>query len=151
MHSDQGVLTTLLGQIEGGHATTPTPAPSFVTCASGEAVMVTVIRTGLTTNIFIPGLYWAVGRMLRAALADQPTRCQTAEQLLRSFPRPTSLIEVPRRTLIAAAPSAAGLGDGTHSPLFAPLRSKKRSTASSNGVRSEQAKRPSSILAGSSS
>jgi len=30
----------------------------------------TVTRTGLTTNIFIPGLYWALGRMLRAALAD---------------------------------------------------------------------------------
>jgi hypothetical protein len=50
----------------------------------------TVTRTGLTTRIYVPGLYWALGRMLRAALANQPQRCEaTAVQLLRAFPKPT--------------------------------------------------------------
>jgi hypothetical protein len=49
----------------------------------------TLTREGLTTQIYIPGLYWALGRMLRAALADQPQRCeQTATQLLCAFPKP---------------------------------------------------------------
>lgn len=51
----------------------------------------TVTRKGLKTQIYIPGLYWALGQMLRAALADQPQRCeQVAGQLLRAFPKPMS-------------------------------------------------------------
>jgi hypothetical protein len=48
-----------------------------------------VTRRGLETRIFVPGLYWALGRMLRAALREQPVRCeQTAARLLRAFPKP---------------------------------------------------------------
>ncbi len=44
---------------------------------------------GATTRIYLPGLYWALGRMLRAALADQPTRCeQRADKLLQALPVP---------------------------------------------------------------
>lgn len=50
----------------------------------------TVTRRGLTTEIYVPGLYWALGRMLRAALSDQPERCEgMAEALLGAFPKPT--------------------------------------------------------------
>jgi hypothetical protein len=48
-----------------------------------------VRRDGLRTTLYVPGLYWAVGRMLRAALADQPLRCdRQAEKLLRALPVP---------------------------------------------------------------
>lgn len=51
----------------------------------------TVTRKGLTTYIELPGLYWALGRMLRAALVDEPQRCEnTAAQLLRMFPKPST-------------------------------------------------------------
>jgi hypothetical protein len=51
----------------------------------------TVTRKGLTTYIYLPGLYWALGRMLRAALVDEPQRCvNTAAQLLRTFPKPST-------------------------------------------------------------
>lgn len=47
--------------------------------------------TGLQTLFNIPGLYWALGRMLRAALADQPDRCERqAERLLAALPVPRS-------------------------------------------------------------
>jgi hypothetical protein len=37
----------------------------------------------------VPGLYWALGRMLRSALADEPARCETrAEALLDALPVP---------------------------------------------------------------
>ncbi|MCA1677551.1 MAG: hypothetical protein LC777_00695, partial [Actinobacteria bacterium] len=34
-----------------------------------------VSRARLSTTLYLPGLYWATGRMLRAALTDQPQRC----------------------------------------------------------------------------
>jgi hypothetical protein len=44
---------------------------------------------GLQTTFNIPGLYWALGRMLRAALGDHPGRCERqAEQLLAALPVP---------------------------------------------------------------
>lgn len=50
---------------------------------------VPVRRDGLTTSLYLPGLYWALGRMLRAALQDQPGRCeQQAERLLKALPVP---------------------------------------------------------------
>jgi hypothetical protein len=53
--------------------------------AQGDAVR----SIGLQTILNIPGLYWALGRMLRTALADQPDRCeQQAEQLLAALPVP---------------------------------------------------------------
>jgi hypothetical protein len=49
----------------------------------------TLIRRGLETEIFVPGLYWALGVMLRNALRDQPQRCEsTAAGLLQAFPAP---------------------------------------------------------------
>jgi hypothetical protein len=46
-----------------------------------------VRRDGLITVLYIPGLYWAVGQMLRAALADEPQRCEEhATQLLPALP-----------------------------------------------------------------
>lgn len=50
---------------------------------------VPVRRDGLSTRLYVPGLYWALGRMLRAALLDQPARCeQQAEKLLEALPVP---------------------------------------------------------------
>jgi hypothetical protein len=37
---------------------------------------VPVRGAGLQTVLSIPGLYWTLGRMLRAALADQPDQCE---------------------------------------------------------------------------
>lgn len=55
------------------------------------AAGVPVRAAGLQTIFNIPGLYWALGRMLRAALADQPDRCeQKAEELLAALPVPRS-------------------------------------------------------------
>lgn len=47
----------------------------------------TVRSQGLNTRIYVPGLYWALGRMLRAALHDQPVRC---EQTASTPPRVSS-------------------------------------------------------------
>jgi hypothetical protein len=50
-----------------------------------------VTREGLTTYVYLPGLYWALGRMLRAALVEEPELCEnTAAQLLRTFPKPST-------------------------------------------------------------
>jgi hypothetical protein len=50
-----------------------------------------VQRVGLETTFYLPGLYWATGRMLRAALADQADRCeQRAKELLRALPVPAT-------------------------------------------------------------
>lgn len=49
----------------------------------------TVTRSGLETRVYVPGLYWGLGMMLRAALRHEPQRCeQTASRLLRAFPVP---------------------------------------------------------------
>jgi hypothetical protein len=49
----------------------------------------TVMRSGLESRLFVPGLYWSLGRMLRAAIADEPNRCEaSAERLLQAFPAP---------------------------------------------------------------
>lgn len=46
-----------------------------------------VRRDGLNTRLYVPGLYWALSRMLRAAIADQPERCeQYAAGLLSALP-----------------------------------------------------------------
>jgi hypothetical protein len=48
---------------------------------------VPVQRVGMRTRIYVPGLYWALCYMLRAALADQPRRCEAAvAPALRTFP-----------------------------------------------------------------
>jgi hypothetical protein len=50
---------------------------------------VPVQRYGIHTRLYLPGLYWALGRMLRHALADQPARSeQQASTLLRALPVP---------------------------------------------------------------
>jgi hypothetical protein len=48
-----------------------------------------VTLRGWAVRLYLPGLYWALGRMLRAALADQPNRCERrAEEFLRALPVP---------------------------------------------------------------
>jgi hypothetical protein len=50
-------------------------------------VGVPVERRGSRTLLYVPGLYWALGRMLRAALQDQPGRCEAAvAPALKMFP-----------------------------------------------------------------
>jgi hypothetical protein len=57
--------------------------------AQFPGVGVPVRREGTTIRLSVPGLYWTLGRMLRAAVVDQPTRCeQEAERLLRRLPLP---------------------------------------------------------------
>lgn len=52
-------------------------------------VGVPVRREGTTIRLSVPGLYWALARMLRAAVVDQPVRCeQEAERLLAALPIP---------------------------------------------------------------
>jgi hypothetical protein len=52
---------------------------------------VPVRRDGVAIRFSVPGLYWALGRMLRAALADQPDRCeQQAERLVEALPLPVA-------------------------------------------------------------
>ncbi len=52
-------------------------------------VGVPVRRSGMAITINVPGLYWALGRMLRAAVVDQPQRCeQAAGRLLSALPVP---------------------------------------------------------------
>jgi hypothetical protein len=44
-------------------------------------------RTGAAMAVRVPGLYWALGRMLRAAVLDQPERCEdAAARLLAALP-----------------------------------------------------------------
>ncbi len=51
----------------------------------------TIRQTSLTTAIYVPGLSWAIGRMLRAAIADQPKECEaTSDRLLSQLPVPRS-------------------------------------------------------------
>jgi len=39
------------------------------------------------TRLVVPGFHRALGRMLRAAIADEPKRCEaSAERLLHAFP-----------------------------------------------------------------
>jgi hypothetical protein len=48
-----------------------------------------VTLRGSAVRLYLPGLYWALGRMLRAALADQPNRCERrADEFLRALPVP---------------------------------------------------------------
>ncbi len=48
---------------------------------------VPVQRAGTRTRLYVPGLYWALGYMLRAALTDQPQRCEAAvTPALKMFP-----------------------------------------------------------------
>jgi len=73
----------------------PPPEPADIVDLELHAVFpaagVPVRGAGLQTIFNIPGLYWALGRMLRAALADQPVRCeQKAEELLAGLPVPRS-------------------------------------------------------------
>lgn len=50
-----------------------------------------VRRDGSHLRLYIPGLYWATGRMLRAALVDQPERCEKqARALLDALPVPVT-------------------------------------------------------------
>lgn len=50
-----------------------------------------VRREGSHLMLFVPGLYWAAGQMLRAALVDQPGRCeQQATALLDALPVPVT-------------------------------------------------------------
>jgi hypothetical protein len=55
--------------------------------ASFSGARVPVQRRGQQVSLYVPGLYWALCRMLRAALLDQPARCETAvEPALGMFP-----------------------------------------------------------------
>jgi hypothetical protein len=57
--------------------------------AQFPGVGVPIRREGTTIRLSVPGLYWALGRMLRAAVVDQPARCeQEAARLLRALPVP---------------------------------------------------------------
>jgi hypothetical protein len=50
---------------------------------------VPIRRSGMTISTHVAGLYWALGRMLRSAVLDQPERCEAAaEQLLEALPVP---------------------------------------------------------------
>lgn len=50
-----------------------------------------VRRTGSVLTVDLPGVYWAVGRMLRASLLDEPARCEErARQLVDQLPKPTA-------------------------------------------------------------
>lgn len=75
----------------------PDPPPAAIDIVDLErqpvfpAAGVPVRGAGLQTTFNIPGLYWALGRMLRGALADQPARCERkAEELLAALPIPRS-------------------------------------------------------------
>jgi len=90
-------LTTLLRQIE--RCGTPPPPPLHRVChvrigrgRDGHPLLV----QGWRRTSLSPASAGRWGGCCARPSADQPTRCnQTAEQLPRSFPRPTSLIEVP--------------------------------------------------------
>lgn len=44
---------------------------------------------GASIRLYIPGLYWSLGQMLRAALTDQPARCERrAEDYIAALPVP---------------------------------------------------------------
>lgn len=48
-----------------------------------------VTLRGSAVRLYLPGHYWALGRMLRAALADQPIRCERlAEEFIKALPVP---------------------------------------------------------------
>lgn len=50
---------------------------------------VPIRRTGLRMEFSVPGLYWALGRMLRKALEDQPQRCEDyAAEIVGRMPVP---------------------------------------------------------------
>jgi hypothetical protein len=50
-------------------------------------VGVPIQRNGVAIVIRVPGLYWALGRMLRAAVLDQPERCEeAAARILAALP-----------------------------------------------------------------
>jgi hypothetical protein len=50
---------------------------------------VPVRREGTRIRLSVPGLYWALGRMLRAAVVEHPARCeQEAERLVGALPLP---------------------------------------------------------------
>lgn len=55
--------------------------------ASYPLAGVPVERVGSRTRLSVPGLYWALGYMLRAAITDQPERCNAAVvPALKMFP-----------------------------------------------------------------
>jgi hypothetical protein len=78
-----------IGLMKPDPAMKPTEISALETSRIYPGAGVPIRRQGLTTTVSIPGLYWAIGRMLRMALSDHPDRCEArAKDYLEVLPIP---------------------------------------------------------------